>query len=89
MKNIRNEVSKVGGRFYTQNLMSNPMQVRETVDLTVAQLEKLVKIFVEEEREACAQLCEAKAIVKHTLDGVGIKVIIGRRFAAQIRERTT
>ena len=47
MSDIKSMVRKVGGRFYTENLMSNPVQVRESVTMTTEQLHAFVNAVVE------------------------------------------
>jgi hypothetical protein len=54
MSDIKNMVRKVGGRFYTENLMSNPVQVRESVTMTVEQLNDFVKAIV----DVCLEIAE-------------------------------
>lgn len=48
MPSIRSMVKRAGGRFYTENLMSNPVQVRESVTMTVDQLDAFVRDVIEE-----------------------------------------
>jgi hypothetical protein len=48
MSDIKSMVRKVGGRFYTENLMSNPVQVRESVTMTVEQLNDFVRAVIEQ-----------------------------------------
>jgi hypothetical protein len=45
---IRSLIKQAGGKFTVQNLMSNPPQQRESVELWDDKIEKLVRLVVEE-----------------------------------------
>ena len=76
MSDIKSMVRKVGGRFYTENLMSNPVQVRESVTMTVDQLNDFVKAIVEVCVEIAAPM-EGYGLVDDISAGEQIKTELG------------
>jgi hypothetical protein len=51
---IRELVKKAGGHFSTHNLMSNPVQQRESVELWDDKIEKFAELIVKE----CAEIAD-------------------------------
>ena len=46
--NIKNMVKQVGGYLYTENLMSNPVTIRNKVDMTEEQLNLFTQMIIQE-----------------------------------------
>jgi hypothetical protein len=51
---IRELVKQAGGHFSTRNLMSNPVQHRESIELWDDRIEKFAELIVRE----CANICD-------------------------------
>jgi hypothetical protein len=60
---IRELVKKAGGHFATHNLMSNPVQHRESIELWDKHIEKFAELIVRE----CAQVLETNGDNQRTI----------------------
>lgn len=58
---IKELVKQAGGHFSTRNLMSNPVQHRESIELWDDRIEKFAELIVEE----CVAQCWTVSAIEH------------------------
>jgi hypothetical protein len=97
---IRELVRQAGGHFSTRNLMSNPVQQRESIELWDDKIEKFAELIIQECAEQVSRTTEADSILVHfgieptqekPLMYAGVPLVrvvkIGRRW--RVQERTS
>jgi hypothetical protein len=62
---IKQLVKQAGGHFSTHNLMSNPVQHRESIELWDKNIEKFAELIVRECAEICLEANDHKNILRH------------------------
>ena len=77
---IKELVKKAGGHFSTHNLMSNPVQHRESIELWDNNIEKFAELIVEE----CGEIAyKAYWDNPETVIGIHIKEKIKKHFGVE------
>lgn len=66
---IRELIRQAGGHFSTRNLMSNPVQHRESIELWDDRIEKFAELIVKE----CALQCLADYDMDRILEHFGVE----------------
>ena len=74
-KRIRELVEQAGGHFSTHNLMSNPVQHRESIELWDKNIEKFAELIVQE-------CCEVAHCNFH-VDGLTLGGIMKKHFGVE------